>query len=397
MLTPIKQLVPKPAQQWLRRFVRLWRTRLPKPRIRNHFHTHHPRNALLSYITSPFTRRETLVHTNELESRLIAATLRDLEYNVDIVNYDDERPVEYQRYDLILGFGAPVVNSFVNRRKPIKVISYLGGMHNYVQNLATLQRVEDVYRKRHVWLLDSGRFVVHDWTSISLISDATIALGDEAVAETYQRYTNKPLYMLPSLYYALYDYREIVAGKDFGASVRHFLWFGGSGLVHKGLDLVLETFADQPDLELHVCGPIHVESAFEACYRQELYALPNIHTYGFIALDSPTLRQLLQTCGWVILPSCAEGGGSSVLNVAANGGLVPIVTRESSVYIGDFGVRIPDLSAAGTRKAVQAAQQITPDDLRRRSLICGAYFVNQHSVSRYTEQIQAAIEQILRD
>ena len=198
----------------------------------------------------------------------MAAALRNLKYNVDIVNYDDNRPVEYERYDLLIGFGTPVINSFAERYKPIKVISYLAGMHNYVQNLATLQRVEDVYHKRHAWLLDSGRFVAHDWTSISLISDATIALGNEVVAETYQRYTNKPLFILPSLYYELYDFREIVAGKDFSVSIKHFLWFGGSGLIHKGLDLVLETFADQPDLHLHICGPLQVESAFEACYHQ---------------------------------------------------------------------------------------------------------------------------------
>jgi hypothetical protein len=395
MLTKIMEHLPRPIVKLLRRFVRAWRTRLPKRRIQNHYHTHHLRNALLSYITSPFTGRATLVHTNALEALLIAAALRNLKYNVDIVNYDDDRPMEYERYDLLIGFGAPVINSFAERYKPIKVISYLAGMHNYVQNLATLQRVEDVYHKRHAWLLDSGRFVAHDWTSISLISDATIALGNEVVAETYRRYTNKPLFILPSLYYELYDFREIVAGKDFSVSIKHFLWFGGSGLIHKGLDLVLETFADQPDLHLHICGPLQVESAFEACYHQELYALPNIHTYGFITLNSSTLRQLLQTCGWVILPSCAEGGGSSVLNIAANGGLVPIVTRESSIYIGDFGIHIPDLSLAGTRKAVQASQQVSPSDLKLRSLACGAYFVREHSINRYTEQLQAALEQAL--
>ena len=72
-----------------------------------------------------------------------------------------------------------------------------------------------------------------------------------------------------------------------------FLWIGSQGLVHKGLDLVLEAFARMPDLHLTVCGPIREEPAFEAAFRRELYATPNIETLGWVDIASPAFADLL--------------------------------------------------------------------------------------------------------
>ena len=55
------------------------------------------------------------------------------------------------------------------------------------------------------------------------------------------------------------------AAKDFERARSAFLWFGSGGLVHKGLDLVLEAFAGLPDCRLFVCGPISRERSIVRC------------------------------------------------------------------------------------------------------------------------------------
>lgn len=388
-------MIARRAEAALRSLLRAWRSRAPKKRIINHFHTRYQRNALVSYVTYPFGTRNPLVHVNVLESQQIASAFHELGYNVDIVDHDDHGALPYDKYDIIFGLGSPVVNSFWSRHKPIKVISYLPGMHNYVSNLATLRRVEDVYQKRKVWLLSSSRFVPQDWTSIACISDAVIALGNQAVLDSYRQYTSKPIYMVPATFFEVVDYKQIVSSKDFKAAAKRFLWFGSSGLVHKGLDLALEVFSELPELDLHVCGPVSGEPGFSSCYRKELYETASIHTHGYVAIDSGLFRDLLLKCGFVILPSCAEGGGSSVLTVAGNGGLIPVVTRESSVHVGDFGLKIGALSQAAVRDAVLKASALSSDEIERRSHESGAYFTENHSVARYATRLRAALGEVL--
>lgn len=388
-------MIRKRAETALRHFVRAWRRRAPKKRITNHFRTRYQKNVLVSYVTYAFTTRNPLIHINVLESQQIAGVFHDLGFNVDIVDYDDVGALDYNKYDVVFGLGSPVVNSYLSRDKAIRVVSYLPGMHNYVSNLVTLRRTEDVYKKRKIWLLSSSRFVPQDWTSITCISDAVLAIGDDAVLESYQKYTSKPIYMVPAMFFEIMDYREIVSRKDFKAAAKHFLWFGGTGLIHKGLDLLLEVFTELPEVDLHVCGPISGEPAFSSCYRKELYETPNIHTHGYVSIDSRLFRDLLLKCGFAIFPSCAEGGGSSVLNVTGNGGLIPVVTRESSIHIGEFGLDIRSLSRSGVREAVLKASALSTDEIERRSNDSGAYFAQNHSVARYTARLRAALCEVL--
>ena len=51
--------------------------------------------------------------------------------------------------------------------------------------------------------------------------------------------------------------------KNFESSRKHFLWFGGGGAILKGLDLVVETFASLPHLQLSIIGPSAYEKEFE--------------------------------------------------------------------------------------------------------------------------------------
>jgi len=166
-------------------------------------------------------------------------------------------------------------------------------------------------------------------------------------------------------------------------------------LIHKGLDLLLEVFKDSPDLHLHVCGPIDDEPEFKACFYDELYKRKNIHTYGFIDLRSDVFDYLMKTCAFVIFPSCSEGGAASVVNVMGNGGLVPVVTRESSVSINDYGIEINDCKAEEVAQAVRKANQLTIEDIRTRSLYCCEYTARHHSIEMFSKALKDALNTLL--
>ncbi len=277
-----------------------------KSPVINHFGDNFSKNVLISYITKPFKKGIDFSHTNSVEVLEIAKVFRSLGFNVDAADYDYEGFLDFDKYDLIFGFGEPLISSFSSNNKKNLIRIYYGtGMHVTVQNNNTLKRVEEVYRKKGVWLIESGRIVEKVWSQQTNIVDALILLGNDIVMESYKKYFDKDIYLLPPSFHKIYDYNDIIVKKNFKEARDNFLWFGNRGLIHKGLDLLLDLFKTMPEIHLHVCGPLEEEYNFKQIYRKELYDTPNIHTYGFVKIDSKLFNELIHKCGFIIYPSCS--------------------------------------------------------------------------------------------
>jgi hypothetical protein len=386
----IKKLLPPNIYGGLRALYAFYRD---STLVRNFYNANHVKNVLISYIVRPFKKGANLTHTNHAEALQIAQVFDELNYNVDVVNFSSNKALDYNKYDIVFGFGEPLISSFYKRSRqiPIMTIYYGTGMHICHQNHATLKRVKEVYERKGRWLPSSGRIVDKAWSIQTTLVDAIITLGNEVTVESYRKYYTGPIFRIPCSYYRVMNYKDILQKKDFAQARRHFLWFGGEGLIHKGLDLLLEVFKDKPDLHLHVCGPIDDELEFKTCFYDELYKRKNIHTYGFVDLRSDVLTHLIKTCAFVIFPSCSEGQATSVVNVMGNGGLVPVVTKESGVSINDYGIEIKDYNIEEVVQSVREANQLTTKDIMERSFRCGEYIVQHHSLDMFSKAIKNAL------
>lgn len=378
-----------------KKIVQLIKKDVLKHPIINFYNEQHSKRVLISYITNPFRKGIDLSHTNSSEVLEIANVFRSLSYVIDIADYNYEGFIDYKMYDVIIGFGEPLVNSFNFKTKAnIKRIYYGTGMHILLQNYNSLLRIEDVKKKKGVWITKSGRVVEKAWSEQTTIVDAMILLGNEEVKMSYQKYFSKDIYLLKPSFHHLFNYQEILANKNFKEAKKNYLWFGSSGLVHKGLDLLLDTFKSLPNLNLHICGPIENESEFKEAYYNELYKTANIKSYGFINIDSQTFKELIQKCGFVIYPSCSEGGGAAILNVCGNGGLIPILTKEASIDVDDFGFIIKAFEDSAIKTAIDSSQSLSEVEMKIRSNNSGSKF-SYYSISKYKEQLKAYLELIL--
>src|SRR5258708_20648663 len=164
-------------------------------------------------------------------------------------------------------------------------------------------------------------------------------LGNQFTLDTV-RYAHKPLYPVPIIPCGCYGWPE---GKDCDSCRNRFLWFGSGGVVRKGLDLVLEAFAEMPDYHLTVCGPVHADEDFEQAYHEELYDTPNIETIGWIDIDGPKFRDICMNSVAMIYPSSAEGQCGGVIT-CMHAGLIPVISYGSGVDGYDFGSILPDCS-----------------------------------------------------
>jgi len=305
-------------------------------------------SVLLSYMTSPFLTDSydlTKTHTNYWECHEIARLFLEKGYDVDVINWNNFSFKPKKRYNIIVD-----IHKNIERLAPLlgdncKKIFHITGAHWLYMNNAEYQRLNNLKERRKIVLYPRRNVI----PSLNIENcDYATFLGNKFTADTYL-YSGKKLINIPISTTITIDFPQ----KNFEECKKNFVWFGGSGLIHKGLDLALEAFKDMPDLNLYVCGPINKEPDFEKAFYNELYKTKNIKTIGWAEYGGDKFLEITKKCAFLIYPSCSEGGGGSVI-AAMHAGLIPIISYESSVDVYDFGV----LLNKSDKKCIKEAARI---------------------------------------
>jgi len=339
------ELQRRRAKYWrmLRRVDRRLVTLAPASRPRG--------SVLFSYVIDPFLLRPGKPmphgHTHFWESWAMAQAFVELGYEVDAVHWTNQRFVPRKPYAVAIDVRRNLARWAEHLPGETVKVMHAETAHPSFHNPAQRARLEALAERRGTSL--KPRKTIRDHGAYQAADLATI-LGNEFTQETYLAVAKKPLHRIPISAPLTYDWP---ATKDFDAVRRRFVWFGSGGLVHKGLDLVLEAFAAMPEYHLTVCGPIRQEADFERLYFRELYRTPNIETAGWVDVAGERFRRLAAGSLGLIYPSCSEGGGGSVLT-CMHASLIPIVNREVSVDVDRTnGVPLADCSIATIQETVR--------------------------------------------
>ena len=105
--------------------------------------------------------------------------------------------------------------------------------------------------------------------------------------------------------------------------LNNYIYYSGSGFLHKGLDLIIEFFIKNPNLKLYICSASY-EKKFLEFYNLNKYK--NIFFKGNVKESSKEAKQLFNKCGFIISMNCS-GGGSAALAVGRRYGLIPVVWK----------------------------------------------------------------------
>lgn len=350
-------------------------------------------NALLSYVLEPFLFGEDEPmpnsHTQYWESYTLGHILIKMGYELDVVSYRNAKFQPQKQYSVFLG--ARTNFEHIARcldTDCIKIV-HLDTSHWLSNNKAAYQRAHNLLKRRAVGLGNAKTIEVN--RAIEFADYATI-LGNEFTAATYN-FAKKEIYRIPISTCATYDFPQ---AKHVESCRNNFVWFGSSGLVHKGLDLVLEAFSALPDHHLYVCGPIKNERYFEEAYFRELYQMPNIHTMGWVDIHSREFVELMSKCLALVYPTCAEGGGGSVIQ-CMHAGVIPIVSFESSVDIKrDFGVLLQECSTEAIMACVESISSKPESELNAMIKQSWEFARKFHTRERFEQVAFDTISQILR-
>jgi hypothetical protein len=318
---------------------------------------------LLSYVIDPFLLDDPKAishdHTHHWESWQIARTFSAHGYAVDVVHYDDRSFVPGRPYDVLVSARTDLERLARHLPPTCLKIAHLDTAHFLTNNAGALQRLLAA-RERFGVALRSPRMVEENWAIEA--ADLGCVLGNAFTAESYA-YAGKPIHRIPISSPRTWDWP---ADKDFDRVRRSFLWFGSGGLVHKGLDRVLEVFKGLPDFRLHVCGPVDREARFRDAFAGYLYETPNIRTHGWVDIATPAFTEIVNDCVATVYPSASEGGGGSTLT-CMHAGLIPVVTAAASVDVGDFGLLCADASLESISARVNEIADMPTEELAGRA------------------------------
>jgi len=347
---------------------------------------------LISYHIKPFLLKpgEPIPnsHTSQWRCLQIARTFLDLGYSVDVIDSHNHIFHPQKPYALFVGHRINFDRIADRLNGDCIKIAHLDTAHWVYNNYSTYRRKLELQQRRGITIKGSDRIV--EQTLALELADCVTVCGNDFNVNTL-RYSNKPIYKLPQSPSVVYPWPD---DKEFSSCRANFLWFGSHGFVHKGLDLVLEAFAEMPDYHLYVCGPLKKEEDFVTAYHKELYQTRNIHAVVWVDVESPEFTGVAKKCVGVVYPSCSEAGGGNVI-VCMHAGLIPLVSYESSVDVEDFGVMFKDNSINTIRNPVQMVSDLPTDRLRQMARKAWEFARANHTREKFTEEYKKLVSSIL--
>lgn len=348
------------------------------------------RNCLLLYVLEPFKAESISInHQNQWQARELARIVGEFGFNVDVVRFDAKNTKLHKLYDLVIDVH-PGMNDCYRQHMSsgCKKIAYITGSNPSFSNLAEDRRLNSL-RNRRGRLLKRRRYVQPFVKNEMEKFDAMFFLGSPYNFETYSEFDFKRVCYIRNTGVCAVD-----AGDFSQKSPRNFLFFASGGQVHKGLDLLLDVFSENADLNLFVCSSFKSEWDFCKLYRRELFQSSNVHPVGFVNIESDRFREICRHCSYVVLPSCSEANAGSVLTGMA-AGLIPVVSRECGFseeevhYFNDCSLQT--ISETVRNFAGKSTEWIISESQKTLQLVQERYGPRNYSAS-----VREALHQVLR-
>jgi glycosyltransferase involved in cell wall biosynthesis len=346
-------------------------------------------DVLISYITLPFLNRteKTLnAHSNRWESIDMARAFTERGFAVDLIDITNDTFVPKKQYDFFIDNHyqmerlAPLLGE-----KCVKIFHITTSDWRF-QNTAEEKRFEDLFKRRGVRVRPDRPLKPNK--ALELCDLATM-LGNHQTASTYA-YGEKEIIPIPLSTTHTYPTPE---HKNFDKIRQNFIWFGGAGVIHKGLDLVVEAFAQMPQFNLTICGKLDGETDFKKIYENEL-AFPNIHIAGFMDPGSQEFKELCDNTLALIYPSCSEGQAGSVV-LTMHAGLIPIISRESGVDVDNFGVILKENTIEEIKTTVKSISLLAASTLKARAVAAWQYARDHHTRETFAKSYRKFIDMLI--
>jgi len=341
---------------------------------------------LLCYLKEPVQwsgddERLNAGHPNEWDSWTIADILLELDWDVDVIDWDDWDFLPTRSYDAVIaldGNGARLT-SLMGPNKPTLLLHLTTAAPEF-NNSAEKSRFDALAERRGATLRPRRQLAHVEATQAALSeAQACTLTGNEWAASTYDSKLRSKIQPIGVTTVPDAGTVQFKSG-EYDRSKNNFLWYFGGGAVHKGLDITLEAFSSLDTLKLNVVGDLESEPDFLWEYRRELFLTPNIHYHSYLTTHSDKRARVFAESSFIVAPSCSEATSTAVAVCIASG-LIPILTPETGISLPKgVGIVISESTPRGVMAAVTEAASMPVD--QRDAMAAAAAKFSRESFSR---------------
>ncbi len=347
---------------------------------------------LLCYIVSSLKKdlKGTIFHPNISRCNQMITSLINLGYAVDVCDANDISCFPYiqkQDYVAVIGFGA--LYSMVCRMLDIKYkIIYMTENDPECISEKYAERLE-YFHKRHPQILlkpKSKRVQFYTSEQFLLSNKAIIMTNDFNSARIKKIIPDNYVIKCNGLLNSLYKFNV----SNIAERRSHFLWFGSTGLIQKGLDILFDVFREMPELTLDVYG----------ANKRELKSVksiipPNVNIYDRIDVQTTDFLEIVYRHLFIISTSCLEGMQSGV-STCMRHGLIPLLTHECGYDEHNFIFHFNDFRIETVKNRIQEVLSMSDSDLALLSQEAYRYANKEHTLESFTFSFQNIVKSILR-
>ncbi len=343
--------------------------------VYNVYDTNYSKRVLISYITSPFRSANNFLHQNFITSHIIAESFSDLGYIVDVVDYQDNKSgIDFMMYDVIFGFGHMIEQSFYASNRHVPRISFITGAHEALHNERTLKSVKDFYQLSGVWLPREADVLPLNRYYSMFNADITIILARGRIFDHCNSIFRNKLHSLNNnIIGSFIDFE----GKSSLTRNKNFLFLSGTGLLNKGLPILIEVAKIRKDLNFYIVMR-SISEELENYYRAELYESPNIFTYKNVRMDSLQMKDIVEKCSYSVAPSYIDGfPGGTIEPMSA--GLIPIVSQYCGFASEEFIFEMDEVTPSSLNATIDRVLELDDDTYTRYSRAVKQYAISNFS------------------
>ena len=306
--------------------------------------------------------------STNFESYRTAIALNKLGYLVTVVNRNIKIKLK-GKFDLYYGLAVGGSGKYfdyyyrMTQNAPIKIALSTGAsQHITIKNYQA--RVKS-FEKRNNFNIGKSiqRFGNVSFNNLMNEFEAIFYHGNDFTLSSYSQVNTKK-YQIPSPINdsIIPTFKEI---QDDHTRIKKFFFYSGSGLLHKGLDLIIEAFADLSDFELYI-AVLTPESWFLKYYRDILSKSSNIKWLDSMKSDSEKMRKIAMKCGFVISASCSDADPVSVIECMRYG-MIPVVTKETDISIKNkLAIKKPTVESV--KKSIILSSNLKSSEVKKLSI-----------------------------
>jgi hypothetical protein len=333
---------------------------------------------------NPFYRRKGWKHTNYFESIQILKVFIECNFVIDLIDVGEPNQSKLikNNYDIIFGLGKTFYDACLNNPMALKIL-YLTENRPDLVRINFNKRLE-YYNQRHGKMI-TGRVRNGSFKDEYLkIANIGIIFANDTNIKYFDGWFSKYYQLFPS---GFINNSFILEKKD-ASTFKNFLWFGSAGVIHKGLDLLIDAVENSPSLNLFICGIYKDEKKI---FNFNKYK--NIFVYDYVDVYSSEFVDLMNKCTFVVLPSCSEGIATSVLTCMLHG-LIPVVTIEAGIDVYDFGYIIESYRVEKIKEMLIKLSELSELEINEKSKKVFEYSRNKFTLANFTNKFRNIVHDI---